>query len=56
MKNSLYKRIDRETSCWDLDARCRRWVSNNKRTRALRAEMRKHARKRINRFMLREED
>jgi len=56
MKNSLYKRIDRETSCWDLDAHCRRWVSNNKRTRALRAEMRKHARKRINRFMLREED
>lgn len=56
MKNSMYKRIDRETACWDLDARCRRLISNNKRIRAFRAEMRKHARKRINRFMLKEEN
>lgn len=54
MKPSLFKRIDRETSCWDLDAGCRRFVSNNKSTRKLRREMRKHARKRINRFLLSE--
>lgn len=56
MKNSIYKRIDRETACWDLDARCRHIISNTKRIRAFRAEMRKHARKRINRFMLKEEN
>lgn len=54
MKKSLYKRIDHETSCWDLDAGCRHYVSNNKRTRKLRAEMRKHARKRIDRAYLKE--
>lgn len=54
MKKMLYKRIDRETTAWDLDAGSRRWVFNNKRTRKLRREMRKHARKRIDRFMLKE--
>jgi hypothetical protein len=49
MKKSLYKRIDRETSCWGLDAGCRRYVSNNATTRKFRKEMRKHARKRIDR-------
>lgn len=51
MKHSLFKRIDKETTCWDLDAGCRRYISNNKRTRAFRKEMRKHARKRIDRTM-----
>lgn len=55
MKKSLYKLIDHETSCWDLDAGCRHIIFNTKRTRALRTEMRKHARKRINRFFLKEE-
>jgi len=54
MKHSLFKRIDRETSCWDLDAGCRRYVSNSKSTRKLRREMRKHARKRINNFVIKE--
>ena len=50
MKKSLFKRIDRETSCWDMDAGCRRYVSNNAATRKFRKEMRKHARKRIDRW------
>lgn len=54
MKKSLFKRIDRETSAWDLDAHCRRYISNSKQTRALRREMRKHARKRINRWVMKE--
>ena len=54
MKKALYKRIDRETSCWDVDAGSRRWVGNSARGRKLRAEMRKHARKRINRMMVKE--
>jgi len=49
MKRGEFKRLDRETSCWDLDAGCRQFVSNNKSTRKLRKEMRKHARKRIDR-------
>lgn len=56
MKRSIFKRIDRETACMDLDAGCRHIIISNKRTRKLRREMRKHARKRINRFMLKEED
>lgn len=54
MKHSLFKRIDKETTCWDLDAGCRRYISNNKRTRAFRKEMRRHARKRINNFIIKE--
>ena len=50
MKKSLFKRIDRETSCWDMDAGCRRYISNNANQRKFRKEMRKHARKRINRW------
>ena len=49
MKRGEFKRLDRETSCWDLDAGCRRFVSNNKSTLKFRKEMRKHARKRIDR-------
>lgn len=51
MKRSIFKRIDRETACWDLDAGCRHIIISNKRTRKLRREMRKHARKRINKWM-----
>ena len=54
MKHSLFKRIDHETSCWDLDAGCRRYIFNTKSTRKLCREMRKHARKRINKWMLTE--
>lgn len=56
MKKSIYKRIDRETSCWGLDASSRRYAYDTKRTREFRKEMRRHARKRINRFLLKEED
>ena len=56
MKKNLYKRIDHETSCWDFDAGCRHIIANNKRTRKFRREMRKHARKCINRFLLREQE
>lgn len=52
MKRNIFKRIDRETACWDLDAGCRHIIFNNKRTRKLRREMRKHARKRINKWMM----
>ena len=52
MKKSIFKRIDRETFAWDLDARSRRWVGNPDYIRKLRKEMRKHARKRINRWMI----
>ena len=52
MKKSMYKRIDRETTAWDMDAGSRRYVSNSKQMRAFRREMRKHARKVINRTML----
>lgn len=55
MKHGLFKRIDRETSAWDLDAGCRRYISNSKSNRALRKELRKHARKRINLFAMKEE-
>lgn len=54
MKKSLFKRVDHETSCWDLDGGCRRYIVNSKSTRKLRREMRKHARKRINLFYLKE--
>lgn len=52
MKRGMYKLIDRETTYWDLDAGCRHIIFNNKRTRKLRREMRKHARKRINNWMM----
>ena len=52
MKRNIFKRIDHETACWDLDAGCRHIIFNNKRTRQLRKEMRKHARKRINKWMM----
>lgn len=50
MKRNLFKRIDRETTAWDLDAGCRRYICNNKSTRALRRKLRRMARKKINKF------
>lgn len=50
MMRSLYKRIDRETMAWDLDANSRRIVTNNKTRRKLRKTLRKMARKKINKF------
>lgn len=52
---ALYKRIDRETMAWDLNAGCRRFISNNKNQRKLRKELRRKARKAINRFMYNED-
>lgn len=47
---ALFKRIDRETAAWDLDAGCRRYISNNKNQRNLRRKLRRMARKKINKF------
>ena len=47
---ALYKRIDRETMAWDLNAGCRRFISNNKNQRKLRRKLRRMARKKINRL------
>ena len=45
---SLYKRYDRNTTAWDLNASCRRFVVNNKTSRALRKTLRKALRKKLN--------
>jgi hypothetical protein len=55
MKKSLYKRMERNTSAWDLTASCRAFVFNNKNRRKLRKELRRKSRKAINRFMMKEE-
>lgn len=47
---ALYKRIDTETTAWDLNAGCRNIVSNNKSHRALRRKLRKMARKKLNKL------
>ena len=47
---ALYRRIDNETAAWDLNAGCRRYITNNKNQRNLRRKLRKMARKKINRF------
>ena len=47
---SIFKRIDRETAAWDLDAGCRRIIINNKSQRNLRRRLRRMARKKLNRF------
>lgn len=49
MKN-IHKKIDRETSAWDLDAGCRRFTPNTKARRKLRKKLRRMARKKINNF------
>lgn len=49
MKRSLYKKIDHETSAWDLDARSNKYVNNSTNSRRkLKQKLRKMARKRIN--------
>ena len=47
---SIFKRIDRETTAWDLDAGCRRFTVNTKARRKLRKKLRRMARKKINKF------
>jgi hypothetical protein len=47
---ALFKRIDRETMAWGLDAGCRHYISNNKNQRNLRRKLRRMARKKINKF------
>ena len=50
MKNNLYRRIERNTAAWDLTAGCRKYIINNKNQRKLRKELRRKARKAIDRF------
>lgn len=47
MKRSYYKKMDRNTVAWDLDAGCRRFTSNTKSRRKLRKTLRKNLRKRL---------
>lgn len=47
---SIFKRIDRETCAWDLDAGCRKFTSNTKSRCKLRRKLRRMARKKINKF------
>ena len=50
MRKSLYKRMEKDTTAWDLTASCRQYVFNNKNRRKLRRELRRKSRKAINRF------
>jgi len=50
MRKSLYKRMEKNTTAWDLTASCRQFVFNNKNRRKLRHELRRKSRKAINRF------
>lgn len=54
MKKSLYKRMERNTSAWDLTSACRCFMINNKNQRKLRKELRSMSRKSINRFVMKE--
>lgn len=48
----LYKKIDHETSAWDLNAKCNKYVNNSSNSRRqLKKKLRRMARKRINRFL-----
>lgn len=51
MKKALYKRMEKNTTAWDLTASCRKYVFNNKNRRKLRRELRRKSRKAINRFI-----
>ncbi len=55
MKNNLYRRMEHNTAVWDLTAGCRKYIINNKNQRKLRKELRRKARKAINRFMYNED-
>ena len=50
MRKSLYKRMEKNTTAWDLTASCRQFVFNNSNHRKLRRELRRKSRKAINRF------
>lgn len=47
---SLYKRYDKNTTAWDLNASCCRFVINNKTSRNLRKTLRKALRKKLNKI------
>ena len=47
---SLYKRYDKNTTAWDLNASCRRFIINNKTSRHLRKALRKTLRKKLNKI------
>lgn len=50
MKGSEYKKHDRNTYAWDLDAGCRAFTANTKSRRKLRKRLRKALRKKIERI------
>lgn len=50
MRKSLYKRMEKNTTAWDLTASCRKYLVNNENQRKLRKVLRRKARKAINRF------
>ena len=53
MRRNEYKKIDHETSDWDLDAGSRKWVDHGTPgRRRLRDRLKRIARKRLNREML----
>ena len=53
MRRNEYKKIDHETSAWDLDAGCRKWVDQGTPgRRRLRTRLKREARKKLNREML----
>lgn len=44
-----YKKVDRDTCAWDLDAHCRRFTSQSKARRKLRRRLRRKLRKVLDR-------
>jgi hypothetical protein len=49
MKGNEYKKHDRDTCAWDLNAGCRAFTANTKSRRKLRKRLRKALRKKIER-------
>lgn len=56
MNRNLSKKIDRNTSAWDLDANCRQIIITTTSRRNLRKLLRKQSRKTIERWMRHEEE
>lgn len=50
MKSNEYKKHDRNTCAWDLNAGCRAFTANTKSRRKLRKRLRKALRKKIERI------
>lgn len=46
--SSLYKKYDKNTTAWGLNASCRKFITNNKTSRHLRKTLRKVLRKKLN--------